>query len=166
MSGLDVADGLRADGLVVVSDVLFTDLVDRRVSVIVANGPPAVSWPFAIPKIRIAGHFLADPTRKDQLLALVLKLDFGNNDAFENAAVNVDMPSFPGVLDEETLFLQSIVSTYGREHPLGVGDRDIILKLRLRNADPRSLDGDRRDVISGYPNPDLAVLVCSDQTVA
>src|SRR6516162_6927820 len=29
---------------------------------------------------RIARHFLANPTRKNQLLALVLKLDFGNND--------------------------------------------------------------------------------------
>ena len=90
----------------------------------------------------------------------------GNYDALENAAVNVDMPRSPGILDEETLFLQSIVSTYGREHPLGVGDRDLILELRLRNTDPWSLNGDRRLVIAGYPNPDLAVLVCSDQTVA
>ena len=44
----------------------------------------------------------------------------GNYDALENAAVNVDMPRSPGILDEETLFLQSIVLTYGREHPLGV----------------------------------------------
>ena len=96
----------------------------------------------------------------------MLKLNFGNYDALENAAVNVDMPRSPGILDEETLLLQSVILTYGREHPLRVGDRDLILKLSLRNTDPRSLDGDRRDVISGYPNPDLAVLVCSDQTVA
>src|SRR5262249_16050939 len=83
---------------------------------------------------RIAGPLLARPTRKDQVLALVLKLDFGNNDAFENAAVNVDMPRSPTILDEETLFLQSIVSAHGREHPLSVGDRDLILKLRLRNT--------------------------------
>jgi hypothetical protein len=50
----------------------------------------------------------------------VLKLDFGNNDALENAAINVDMPSSAGILDEETLFLQSIVLTHRREHPLGV----------------------------------------------
>src|SRR6516162_11719078 len=103
---------------------------------------------------RIARHFLANPTRKNQLLALVLKLDFGNNDALENAVVNVHLPHSPGLLDEETLFLQSIVSTYGREHPLGVGDRDLILELRLRNTDPWSLNGDRRLVIAGYPNPD------------
>jgi hypothetical protein len=36
------------------------------------------------------------------------------------------MPRCPGILDEETLFLQSIVSTDGGEHPLGVGDRDLI----------------------------------------
>ncbi len=70
------------------------------------------------------------------------------------------------MLDEETLFLQSIISTYGRQHLLGVGDRDFIFELRLRNTDPRSLDGDRRGIISGYPNPDLAVFVCGDQTVA
>jgi hypothetical protein len=40
------------------------------------------------------------------------------------------MPHSTGTLDEETLFLQSIVSTNGREHPLGIGDRDLILKLR------------------------------------
>jgi hypothetical protein len=34
----------------------------------------------------------------------------------------------------------------GREHLLGIGDRDLILKLHLSNTDPRSLDGDRRDV--------------------
>jgi hypothetical protein len=33
-------------------------------------------------------------------------------------------------------------------YPFGIGDRDLILKLRLRNTDPRSFDGDRRDVIS------------------
>src|SRR6516164_2959089 len=115
---------------------------------------------------RIARHFLANPTRKNQLLALVLKLDFGNNDALENAVVNVHLPHSPGLLDEETLFLQSIVSTYGREHPLGVGDRDLILELRLRNTDPWSLDGDRRNVIPDYPNPHLAILVCGDQTIA
>src|SRR5262249_32656389 len=78
----------------------------------------------------------------------------------------VDMPRSPGILNEETLFLQSIVSTNGREHSLSVSDRYLILKLRLRNADPWSLDGERRDVISGDPNPNLAVLVCGDQTVA
>jgi hypothetical protein len=36
----------------------------------------------------------------------------------------------PSVLYEETLFLKSVVSTDGREHPLGVGDRDLIFKLR------------------------------------
>src|ERR1700722_16874384 len=103
--------------------------------------------------------------RKDQLLGLLLKLDFGNNDTLKNAAVNIDMPRCPRVLDEETLFLQSIISTDGREHPLSVGDRDLILKFRAHNTDPRSLDGDRRDV-SGYSNPHLAVLVYSDQSVA
>ena len=51
--------------------------------------------------------------RKDQLLGFSLKLDFGNNDTLKNAAVNIDMPRCPGVLDEETLFLQSIISTEG-----------------------------------------------------
>ena len=49
--------------------------------------------------------------RKDQLLGFLLKLDFGNNDTLKNAAVNIDMPRCPGVLDEETLFLQSIISS-------------------------------------------------------
>ena len=40
------------------------------------------------------------------LLARSLKLDFGNNDALQNAAVNVDVPRCPGILDEEALFLQ------------------------------------------------------------
>src|SRR5215475_13682107 len=93
------------------------------------------------------------------------KLDFGNNDALKNAGVNIDMPRCLGVLDEKALFLQSIVSTDGREHPLGVSDRDLILKFGAHDTDPWSLDGHRRDV-SGYPNPHLAVLVCSDQTVA
>ena len=60
------------------------------------------------------------------------------------------MPRCPGILDEETLFLQSIISTDGRDDPLGVGDRDLIFKFRAHNTDPRSLDGDRRDV-SGTP---------------
>ncbi len=98
-------------------------------------------------------------------MGLLLKLDFGNKNTLKNTAVNIDMPRYPGVLDEETLFLQSIISTDGREHPLRVGDRDLILKFRAHNTNPRSLDGDRGDV-SGYPNPHLAVLVCSDQTVA
>ena len=51
--------------------------------------------------------------RKGQLFGLLLKLDFGNNDTLKNAAVNIDMPRCPGVLDEETLFLQSIISTEG-----------------------------------------------------
>jgi hypothetical protein len=71
----------------------------------------------------------------------------------------------PRILDEETLFLQRIISTDGRDDPLSVGDRDLILKFRAHNTDPRSLDGDRRDV-SGYPNPNLAVFVYSDQSVA
>jgi hypothetical protein len=35
------------------------------------------------------------------------------------------MPRCPSILDEEALFLQSVVSTDGRKHPLGVGDRDL-----------------------------------------
>ena len=50
--------------------------------------------------------------RKDQLLGFSPKLDFGNNDTLKNAAVNIDMPR-PCVLDEETLFLQSSISTEG-----------------------------------------------------
>ena len=62
-----------------------------------------------------------------QLLAFLLELDFGDNDTLEKAAVNVDMPRFPGVLDEERCFSSvSIVLTHGREHPLGVEDRDLI----------------------------------------
>ena len=49
--------------------------------------------------------------RKDQLLGFSPKLDFGNNDTLKNAAVNIDMPR--RVLDEETLFLQSSISTEG-----------------------------------------------------
>src|SRR5262249_20578167 len=115
--------------------------------------------------VRIPGHFLTNPMRKDQLLGLLLKLDLGNNDTLKNATIYIDMPGCPGVFDEKSLFLQSIVSTDGREHPLGIGDRDLILKFGPDNTDPWSLDGDRRDV-SGYPNPHLAVLVCSDQPVA
>ena len=81
---------------------------------------------------RVAGHFLADPSRKNQLLAFLLELDFGNNEAFENPRVNVDMPRCPGIADEETLFLQDLVSRDSREHPLGVGDRDLILELWAR----------------------------------
>ena len=98
-------------------------------------------------------------------MGLLLNLDFGNDDTLKNAAVNIDMPGCSGVLDEKTLFLQSIISTQSCEHPLGVGDRDLILKFRARNNAPRSLDGDRR-YVPGYPNPHLAVLVCSDQPVA
>jgi hypothetical protein len=101
---------------------------------------------------------------EDQFLAFFLELDFGNNDALENAAVNINLPRCPSFLDKETLLLKGIVLTQGREHSLGVGDRDLILKLRARNANPRSFDSDRRDV-AGYPNPHLAVLVYSDQTV-
>lgn len=57
------------------------------------------------------------------------------------------------------------MSALGQKHPFGVGHADLILKLRTLNTDPRSFDGDRRDV-SGYPNPNLAVLVYSDQSVA
>src|SRR5262245_46590765 len=103
--------------------------------------------------------------RKGQLLALLLKLDFGNNDALQKAAVYVDIPRCPGILDKETLFLESIVVTQGCEHPLGVRDRDLILKLRAHNADPRSFDGDCRGVTPD-PNVHLAALVDSDQTVA
>jgi hypothetical protein len=48
---------------------------------------------------RVAGHFVANPSRKGQLLILLLKLDLGNNDALENATVNVDVPRCPGILD-------------------------------------------------------------------
>jgi hypothetical protein len=37
----------------------------------------------------------------------------------ENATVNVDVPRRPGFLDEETLLLQNLVSTDGREQSLG-----------------------------------------------
>ena len=53
----------------------------------------------------------APPTWEDQLLALLLELDFGNNDALENAAVNINLPRCPGFLDKETLLLQSVVLT-------------------------------------------------------
>ena len=36
--------------------------------------------------------------RKDQLLGLLLKFDFGNNDTLKNAAANIDMPRCPGFL--------------------------------------------------------------------
>src|SRR5215510_5807704 len=49
------------------------------------------------------------------------------------------MPRCLGVLDEKALFLQSIVSTDGREHPLGVSDRDLILKFGAHDTDPWSL---------------------------
>jgi hypothetical protein len=61
----------------------------------------------------IAGDFLTNPTRKDQLLVLLFKLDFGNNDAVENAVVNIDLPRCPGILDKETLLLQSIILADG-----------------------------------------------------
>jgi hypothetical protein len=90
--------------------------------------------------------------------AEVLKLDFGSNDALENAAVNVDMPSFRrhprgrnALSPKHRLDTSSRASS--RRQRSGSH-----LKLRLRNTDPRSLDGDRRDVISSDPNPDLAVL--------
>ena len=38
-------------------------------------------------------------------------------------------------------------------------------KLWAHNTGPRSLDGERSDVF-GYPNPHLAALVCSNQTIA
>jgi hypothetical protein len=41
----------------------------------------------------------------------LLKLDFGNNDALENAAVNVDMPLSPGILDEETLLRLAMIGS-------------------------------------------------------
>jgi hypothetical protein len=62
---------------------------------------------------RIAGHFLANPTRKGQLLPFLLQLDFGNNEPLENVAINVDMLRCPGILDEETRFLQGVVLTKG-----------------------------------------------------
>ena len=59
-------------------------------------------------------------------MGLLLELDFGNSDALENADVNVDMPRCPGMLDEETLFLQNIVSTDGREHPLSASSAKLL----------------------------------------
>ena len=71
-------------------------------------------------------------------LALLFELDFGYDNALENAAINIDLPRCPGIFDKETLFLKSIVLIDGREHPLGVAHRDLILD------------------VSGYPNPHLA----------
>jgi hypothetical protein len=45
---------------------------------------------------RIAGHFLADPARKVQFLALLFELNFGDYDALEDAVINVDVPRCPG----------------------------------------------------------------------
>ena len=102
--------------------------------------------------------------RKDQLLGFLLKLDFGNNDTLKNAAVNIDMPRCPGALTKKRCFSR-VSSRQKVESILSVVDRELILKLRAYNADQRSLDSDRSDV-SGYPNPHLAVLVYSDQSVA
>ena len=46
---------------------------------------------------RMAGDFLA------QLLGLFLEFDFCQDDALQNAAVDVDMPRGAGILDGETL---------------------------------------------------------------
>ena len=64
---------------------------------------------------RIAGHFVANPKPKGQLLVLLVDFDLGNNDALENATVNVDVARCPGILDKETLLLQNLVSTDGRK---------------------------------------------------
>ena len=52
-------------------------------------------------------------------MGLLLKLDFGNNDTLKNAAVNIDMPRCPRVLDEETLFLngQALAFVYCEDEP-------------------------------------------------
>ena len=51
---------------------------------------------------RIAGHFLANPTRKDQRLGLLRELNLGNNDAIEDAGTyKRGIPTLPGILNEE-----------------------------------------------------------------
>ena len=53
--------------------------------------------------------------QEDGLRALAKRSGY----TLENATVNVDVPRRPGFLDEETLLLQNLVSTDGREHSLG-----------------------------------------------
>jgi len=48
---------------------------------------------------QIAGHLLTDPTRKLQLLALVLEFNLRDHHAFEDAAINVDVPNRTSAVD-------------------------------------------------------------------
>src|SRR5689334_1122274 len=111
--------------------------------------------------VRIAGHLPTDPTRKRQWLGLLLELNFGDNEALEDPAIDVDVPDRVAVLNKKTLLLQSVMTTNCRKHPLGIRKRDSILKLGARKARPRALDRNRRGVFR-YADPHLAVFVCGD----